>query len=98
MRRLASLCGSRGNRRAQSRATSARKPGLAAASQQVADLRDGQQLGVAAGRREARPGRNCDDPGSHQVIDQPIDADEQVLGGHQEPAEYVPISLSHEVG
>ena len=40
-----------GNRCAQSRATSAREARLAAAAQQVADLRDGEQLGVTASRR-----------------------------------------------
>ena len=39
------------------------EPGLAAAAQQVPHQRDGQQLGVAAGRRRARPGRDRDGPG-----------------------------------
>ncbi len=53
---------------------------LAAAAQQVTDLRDGQQLGVTAGRSRSRPRRDRDNPGSHQVIDQHVDVDEQVLG------------------
>ena len=53
---------------------------LAAAAQQVADLRDGEQLGVAAARSGARAARDRDDPGGHQVIDQHVDVDEQVLG------------------
>ena len=57
------------------------EPGLAAAAQQVPDQRDGQQLGVAAARSGARAGRDRDDPGSHQVMDQHVDVDEQVLGG-----------------
>ena len=54
---------------------------LAAAAQQVADLGDGQQLGVTAGRSRARAGRDRDDPCSYQVVDQHVDAGEQVLGG-----------------
>ena len=58
--------------------------GLAAAAQQVADLRDGQQLGVAARRSGARAGRDRDDPVSYQVVDQHVDVDEQILGGQHE--------------
>jgi hypothetical protein len=54
---------------------------LAAAAQQMPDLRDGQQLGVAAARSRARSRRDRDDPGSYQVINQHVDVDEQVLGG-----------------
>ena len=40
------------------------EPGLAAPAQQVPHQRDGQQLGVAAGRRRARPGGRWRRPGS----------------------------------
>ena len=56
------------------------EPGLAAPAQQVPHQRDGQQLGVAAGRRRARPGRNRDGPAADRVIDQHVHVDEQILG------------------
>ena len=56
------------------------EPGLAAASQQVATTAMVKQLGVTAGRHRAGPRRDGDGPGRDQVIDQHIDADEQVLG------------------
>ena len=42
--------------------------------------RDGQQLGVAAGRRRAWPGGEGDGPGADRVIDQHVHVDEQILG------------------
>ena len=54
------------------------EPGLAAPAQQVPHLGDGQQLGIAAGRRP-RPGRDRDRPGNHQVMDEHVDVDEQVF-------------------
>ena len=56
------------------------EPGLAARPEQVAHHGDGEQLGVAAGRFGARPGRDGNGPGSDQVVDQYVDVDEQVLG------------------
>ena len=56
------------------------EPGLAAPAGQVPDHGDGQQLSVSAGRARFRPGRDRDDPGNHQVIDDHADVDEQVLG------------------
>jgi hypothetical protein len=46
----------------------------------MAHLRDGEQLGVAAGRCGAWPRRDGNGPGRDRVIDQDIDIDEQVLG------------------
>jgi len=54
--------------------------GLAAPSRQVAHHDDGEQLGIAAGRRRAWPRRDRDEPGNDQVMDQHVDIDEQVLG------------------
>jgi hypothetical protein len=60
------------------------EPGLAAPAQQVPRQRDGQQFGVGAGRRRARPGRDGDSPGADRVIDQHIHVDEQILGWQRE--------------
>ncbi len=49
------------------------EPGLAAPAQQMPDYRDGQQLGVTAGRFRSRPGRDGDGPGRDQVVDQHVD-------------------------
>lgn len=54
--------------------------GLAAPAQQVAHHRDGEQLGVGAGRRRTRPVRDGDGPGADQVVNQHVDIDEQVHG------------------
>jgi hypothetical protein len=56
------------------------EPGLAPPAQQVPDQRDGQQLGVGAYRRRARPGRDSHSPGADRVIDQHVHIDEQILG------------------
>ncbi len=59
------------------------EPGLAAAAQQVAYLRDGQQLGVAAGGCGAWAWHDGDGTGGNRVIDQHVDVDEQVFGWQQ---------------
>ncbi len=82
MRRLASLwCGRCGNRCAQSRATSARKPASLRRPSRwrtCAMASSSASLQAGAGPRARR---DRDDPGSDQVVDQRVDVDEQVLGG-----------------
>jgi len=56
------------------------EPGLAAPPEQVPHQRDRQQLGVGAGRRRTRPGRDDDRAGADRVINQHIRVDEQILG------------------
>jgi hypothetical protein len=53
--------------------------GLTAPAEQVADLRDRQQLGIGAGRGRARPAWDLDRPGKDQVVDQHVDVDEQLF-------------------
>ena len=80
------------------------EPGLAAAAEQVAHYGDGQQLGVAAGRRRSWPWRDGDGPGCDQVINEYVDVGEQVFGwqhgdgpGHVSYPIFPPSRHAHQV-